>query len=92
MDSASILQVINSIWPLLFAATRRDLTAGEKKEIRRLVGLLEEGIPGRDAFNGKVDQFCLGLHSCGLLDSERQGPLQTGNLLLRLDELRHSLD
>jgi hypothetical protein len=77
------------MWVIVFAATKRPLHEDEARELRRLCGLFESGVTGREEFKQRAEDFCAEMFSCGVLENRRINEL--GDLLLGIDELRDML-
>jgi len=79
------------MWPLIFASWSRRLTVSELNDLRRACDVLLRGIPGRDTYNDKAEQFCLALHSSGIFEKNALPQDHGERFLETLDELKQLL-
>jgi len=79
------------MWPLVFAAIRRPLTAQEKAEVRRLAEILARGIPGRPSFNVDAEGLSRDVLSSRIFE-DTPDPTDLDGLLGQIDALRGKLD
>ena len=89
MDTHSLRRYLNSIWPLVYAATRRRLSRDEKAGLQRLVELMEREVSGRDSLALRAEALCLALYSSGLFEADRT-PACLEALLQEIDWLRNA--
>jgi|SoiMethySBSTD1v2_1073268.scaffolds.fasta_scaffold2018448_1 hypothetical protein len=89
MDTHSLRRYLNSIWPLVYAATRRKLSRDERAELQTLVELMERGVSGRDSLGLRAEALCLALYSSGLFEMDRT-PACLDALLREIDWLRNA--
>ena len=90
MATIAARNALTFMWPILYAARDRLLTETEVLELRRLCDVLTQGLPGRDAYNDKVEQLCLSIHSSGVFETGQAK--KPDRLLEYIDELRNMLE
>jgi len=90
MPTIAAKNALTAMWPILYAARDRLLTETEVLELRRLCDVLTQGLPGRDAYNDKVEQLCLSIHSSGVFETGHAK--KPDRLLEYVDELRNMLE
>ena len=89
MTKLSARLSLSLVWPILYAARFRDLTATEMNEMQVLCDAVRRGVPGCEEFNTAAELFCRRMHSDL---AERPQRLKTDDLLDEIERLRDMLE
>jgi hypothetical protein len=89
MPTTALRDLLGAIWALLYEASKRELTPAQRRELLRLLDLLEEGAPANDCFTDRALDLSLAIRSSGMFDAQSHTPIE--DFLRQIDEMRSAV-